>query len=322
MTVNSRQLARTWPHRRYRRYEKEMRETAAKWFEEKGLETHGRWSYCLARHDMWPQNIIRSDVVEYIGAERKRHQGEESFPLHKYLHHGLSSQAMVFNLIGPLIVRKDLEPLREACEGAGIVWPSGTVTAGFEYDDREVFNEDSGQPTSIDLVVSGEGKSLFVESKLVEKEFGGCSVFAAGDCNGANPLRRGLDQCYLHHIGRDYWNLLRQFGFASSELCSGPICPFTCYYQFFREALFSLAKGGILVLLYDGRSPVFVRTTGEEPGGLWTFLIQAIPEEHRPSFARLTIQQVVEAIDNSGRHTDWLNTFRTKYGLQPSQDGQ
>ncbi|MHA1137260.1 MAG: PGN_0703 family putative restriction endonuclease, partial [Candidatus Thorarchaeota archaeon] len=57
---------------------------------------------------------------------------------------------------------------------AGIAWPIGEVTAEFEYDDRTVFNEDSGQPTSIDLVVTGENKGIFVEAKLVEREFGGC----------------------------------------------------------------------------------------------------------------------------------------------------
>ena len=88
---------------------------------------------------------------------------------------------MVFNLVGLLIVRKDFEPLRVAMERAGMAWPTGKVTAGFEYDERTVFNEDSGQPTSIDLVISGETEGIFIEAKLVEREFGGCSVFSGGD---------------------------------------------------------------------------------------------------------------------------------------------
>ncbi len=45
----------------------------------------------------------------------------------------------------------------------------------FEYEDREVFNEGSRQPTSIDARLFGSDLNLFVEVKLQEKEFGACS---------------------------------------------------------------------------------------------------------------------------------------------------
>ena len=195
---NSRQLAQTWPFKRYKIYERELRDAAEKWFSKKGLATHASWGYCLKSLDMWPQNIICTDVAKN---ENERNRGKESYPLHKYLHHGLSSQAMAFNLVGPLIVRNDLEPLRIAIEGTGLSWPEGEVSASFEYDDRSVFNEDSGQPTSIDLVISGETERIFVEVKYTESEFGGCSVFERGNCDGRNPLVYGLSNCYLHHIG-------------------------------------------------------------------------------------------------------------------------
>lgn len=59
--------------------------------------------------------------------------------------------------------------------------------AQFEYEDRTVFNEDTGLPTSIDLVLfdTENRPKIFIESKLVEAEFGGCSVFKKGDCWGA-----------------------------------------------------------------------------------------------------------------------------------------
>ena len=88
--------------------------------------------YCLARHDLWPMNLICEDVADYIRQEQERHRGEDSFPLHKYLHHGLSSQAMAFNLIGPLIVHNDLEPLKIAIERLGVEWPGGDVEAVFD----------------------------------------------------------------------------------------------------------------------------------------------------------------------------------------------
>jgi POLQ-like helicase len=309
---NSRQLARIWPHQQYKR---DMRQIANAWFVSKGLQTNRKWSFCLANHDMWPKNVICPDVVDYIQNERKRYEGEESFPLHRFLHHGLSSQAMVFNLIGPLIVRNDLDPLKEALNEAGMGWPVGDVSAGFEYADRTVFNEVSGQPTSIDLVVSGNGPSIFIECKLVEKEFGGCSVFSGGDCDGANPLRCGLDRCYLHHIGRKYWDGMKASGFAESKLAYSPTCPFISHYQFFREALFALAKGGVFMLLHDERSPVFVRTSGDQVTGLWPSLMKTIPDEFRDRFGKVTIQQVASAVEKSGRHGDWIGEFKKKYGL-------
>ncbi|SMG64318.1 [weak similarity to] DEAH ATP-dependent helicase, partial [methanotrophic bacterial endosymbiont of Bathymodiolus sp.] len=112
---------------------------------------------------------------------------------------------------------------------------SGEVTAGFEYDDRTVFNEDSGQPTSIDLAISGETARIFIEAKLVEREFGGCSVFSGGECDGRNPVSYGVDGCYLHHIGRKYWERMNEFGLGETALGSGPICPFISYYQFFQR---------------------------------------------------------------------------------------
>ena len=313
--MNSRRLARTWPFKRYKAFERELRDAAANWFAGKGLVTHAKMHYCLESHDGWPQNIICTDVAEYIRQEHERHLGKDSFPLHKFLHHGLSSQAMVFNLVGPLIVRKDLEPLRAAIERAGMTWPIGKVTAGFEYDDRAVFNEDSGQPTSIDLVVSGETGRIFIEAKLVEREFGGCSVFSGGDCDGRNPISYGLDGCYLHHIGREYWKRMDEFGFGETVFASGPICPFVNYYQFFREVLFSLKKGGCFLLLHDERNPAFLKVSESGESGLWPFLMESVPAERAADIGRITIQQLVNAIDESSRHHDWINEFKLKYGI-------
>jgi len=45
-------------------------------------------------------------VAAYIEEEHaQREAQQQGFPLHKYTHHGLSSQAMLFNLVGSLIVR-------------------------------------------------------------------------------------------------------------------------------------------------------------------------------------------------------------------------
>ena len=213
MSMNSRQLARTWPYPRHRRFVKEVRSSAASWFQSKGYAVRKKYAYILAEWSDWPKNIILPEVASFIecAAEQQRTQGL-NFPLHKYIHHGLSSQAMLFNLIGPLLVSSDLSSLQSILEHKGVKWPIGGARAVLEYEDRSVFNEDSGQPTSIDLAIIGpdERPRIFIESKFVETEFGGCSLFSAGDCDGRNPSK-DLDLCYLHHIGRKYWLLLKKY---------------------------------------------------------------------------------------------------------------
>ena len=316
--ASSRKLAYTWPYPRRSSYEDELRQAAGAWFRKQGAAVHPRMPYLLRDFADWPRNIILSEVADFIRGEQASRQGVDAFPLHKYLHHGLSSQAMLFNLIGPLITRNDVAPLAQAFREAGVPWPAGPVTLKLEEGDRAVFNEDMGQPTSLDLAIYGAAGSapLFVEAKLSENGFGGCSVFAAGDCDGHNPAQR-LESCYLHHIGRQYWQRMVEHGVLDSQLARDTLCPFTIYYQFFRESLFAAHKGGHFVLLYDARSPVFVRQgrAGAPEMGLWPLLAGLAPAPLRARLHAVTIQQVVAALRESVRHADWVGLFGEKYGL-------
>ncbi|HZJ02723.1 MAG TPA: hypothetical protein VFE20_03420 [Thermoleophilia bacterium] len=318
-TVSSRRRAQEWPYPRHRRFEETLRKAAAAWFAERGYRCHSKYEYCLADLEKdWPKNIILPEVADYLAAERARCQAEgDCFPLHKYAHHGLSSQAMVFNLIGPLIVRNDYEPLRMALEAAGVEWPATVSRAEFEYEDRRVFNEDSGQPTSMDLVVhDGEGAPrIFIEAKLVEKEFGGCSVFWNGDCDGRNPAK-DKDLCYLHFIGRRYWELLDKYGFLEGPVGSDSARLLSSYYQFFRELLFALELGGSFVLLSDERSPTFFTHGPKGDRGLIPFLLGLVPEHLRHHVAAVSVQDVVKTAARTGRHDDWVTEFAQKYGLE------
>jgi hypothetical protein len=214
-----------------------------------------------------------------------------------------------------LIVAKDLDPLRQAFTRQGIAWPEGEVSASFEYEDRAVFNEDTGQPTSIDLGLkdsSGQPR-LFVEGKLVEKEFGGCSVFEAGDCDGRNPAHDS-SLCYLHHLGRRYWELLDKHGFLSGAIGQNATCILASYYQFFREVIFALELGGSFVLLSDERNPTFSCDSLQGKRGLMPFLLSLVPQLLHTRIATVGIQQVVAAIKSSERH-EWITGFEQKYGL-------
>jgi hypothetical protein len=270
----------------------------------------------LADWGDWPANIICPEVVTLVETERQRREArQEGFPLHKFIHHGLSSQAMVFNLIGPLIASNDVVALRSAFVEQGLPWPEGDVTSEFEFEDRKVFREDAGQPTSIDVVIrDAAGRTpLFVESKFVEKEFGGCSVFKNGDCDGRNPARE-LSACYLHHLGRRYWDLLGRWGFLNGAASTDSTCVLVNHYQFFREVLFAVESGGTFVLLSDDRSPTFFCHGPQGDRGLMPLLLGMVPEPLRKRIGHVSIQAVVASIKATGRHA-WIASFERKYGL-------
>ncbi|MCG3212647.1 MAG: hypothetical protein FOGNACKC_06317 [Anaerolineae bacterium] len=316
MPVTSRKQAATWPYPRHRDFQKKLQQVAAAWFESHGFKTNPHRPYILDRLENWPNNIILPEVAAFIAAEQQNRVSRGAgFPLHKYLHHGLSSQAMLFNLIGPLIVTADLGCLAEPFDQAGLPGPEMPLAGQFEFENRTVFNEDFGQPTSLDLVIAtaNSGPAYFIEAKLVEQEFGGCSVFQAGDCDGRNPAAE-FSLCYLHHLGRRYWTLLAKHGFLNGPFGDNATCILTTYYQFFRELLFAVELGGTFIVLYDERNPAFNRLGPHGQRGLLPFLRSLVPAALQSRLATLTIQQVVQAIEASGRHA-WIKEFKVKYGL-------
>ncbi len=306
----------SWKFPRHIHFEQALREIAANWFAEKGYPVRQKMKYILASRDDWRKNIILPEVAAYIDDQKLQHeQANLSYPLHRYLHHGLSSQAMLFNLVGPLIVRNDLKPLKSSIDGISLEWPKGEVKAEFEFENREVFREFQGQPTSIDLVIGEDLKrpNIFVESKFVEKEFGGCSLFEKGDCDGRNPAL-DLSNCYLHHIGRQYWLLMKKYSLLDGLLAKESTCIMAGYYQFFREVLMALELGGIFILLCDSRSPTFAYQARNVHRGLMPFLISLIPSHLHSKIKVLYIQEVVMAIKETDRH-EWVGEFEKKYGL-------
>ncbi len=314
--VSPRELAKSWPYEVHLDFEKRLRNAASQWFKHKGHTTH-KCGYILEKYDDWSKNIICQGVVKYIKSEReKRANNHQGFPLHKYIHHGLSSQAMLFNLVGPLIMTKqqDLSPLKIVFEKKGICWPEGELTAKFEDEDRNIFNERTQQPTSIDLVIENKDKvrGLYIEFKFAEHEFGGCSVFKNGDCDGRNPAE-DRSNCYLHHIGRKYWDLLDKYGFLNGPMGENATCFLATYYQFFREVLYALERKGVFVLLVDKRNPTFCSGRNDQRG-LFPFLKGFVPSELKNRIQMVTVQEVITAIDESGKHS-WIIDFQQKYGL-------
>jgi len=304
---------RDWPYPRHGDFEARLKQAAARWFAAKGYPVNPRQRYILDAWENWHRNIILPEVATYIdGQIAGREQRSEGFALHRSVHHGLSSQALLFNLAGPLVVSGDFEPLRAAFEEAGLPWPEEPCSATFEYEDRSVFAEYQPQPTSIDVVVRGT-PPVFIECKLVETEFGGCSVHRDGDCPAANPSR-DYSLCYLHHIGRRYWVLMEKHGLIVGPILNDSRCILASHYQFFRELVFALEGGGLFVLLHDERSPTFCFHGPQGDHGLMPLLLQMLPDDVRHRVGIVSIQRVVEQIKASGRHP-WIDEFEAKYAL-------
>ncbi|HOD62615.1 MAG TPA: hypothetical protein PKG96_11005 [Bacilli bacterium] len=313
--MNSRQKSKEWKIPRHTEFESELRNSSSEWFQKNNFQVHNKMPYCLDSLENWKNNIILAEVAAYIdNFKNESEKKNKPFPLHKYAHHGLSSQAMVFNLIGPLITRNDLNPLTDLLKLKGI--DCKINNAHFEYEDRNVFNEDTGQPTSIDLVLfdTEQKPRVFIESKLVEAEFGGCSVFTKGDCAGRNPIN-DLQECFLHFIGRKYWYLIEKYGF-NEKIKNEKICILVNYYQFFREILLSIDKDGYFVLLSDERSPVFNYQKEGKVRGLIPLLREFVPDKYKDRIILVTIQEIVNSIESTNRHNDWINEFKVKYGIK------
>ncbi len=118
---SSRKQAQTWHIPRHRDFEKQLRESNTHWFQRHDFPVNARMPYILESWEHWPRNMILEGVANYIQAEVDQRAAENrGFPLHKYIHHGLSSQAMLFNLVVPMILQQDLSPLLDVLRESGV----------------------------------------------------------------------------------------------------------------------------------------------------------------------------------------------------------
>lgn len=204
----------------------------ANYFINRQVPVSSKYPYIIHSRNNWDLNIIDPRVVQYIkGIASAKQSQRKPFPLHKYIHHGLSSQAFLFNLICPVVIDSRYDVITDVLSAAGAS-PRGVVNdVHFEVEDRSIFSETTGQPTSIDLVIeTSEQEKYFVEFKFTEAEFGGCSLYSNGDCDGCNPCSN-LDMCILHDMGRQYWNKMNQHGLITQVVQNESRCPFIDLYQ-------------------------------------------------------------------------------------------
>ncbi len=303
----------TWPFPHGKKWEVDLRRQLGEYFKSKKskdprFSISSRYSYILAKHSDWHQNIILDRVAQYFDKEIT----ERHFALHKYAHHGLSSQAFLFNLLGPLVVDKKWHIFDEILRHAGIHLSANITNAKFELEDPEVFNEVKGQPTSIDLCLyTVDIEKIFIEFKFTEKNFGGCSVFNDGDCDGSNPANN-FNLCYLHHIGRLYWQLMKNYKLLTKQIKNGFQCPFSTLYQIYRLILFALEKNGHFLLLYDDRNPSFLVERDDIRRGLFNRVYESLPHKVQNKCHVLSVQSILPILQKH-HELDWTNELKEKY---------
>ena len=287
---------------------KTLRKQAAQYFKSKGCAT-ARCGYILASRADWPKNIILRKVADYIESKKRQAQiNGRSFPLHKYIHHGLSSQACLFNLLGPLLVDGDYVTLKGILELSGLPLSGAITSAEFEFEDRKIFAESRGQPSSIDLhVKTDDDEAVFAEFKFTEVGFGSCSLYRKGRCDGANP-RNDLNSCCLHKMGRTYMALMNRYGLLGGS----DSCPFTEFYQAYRVLLCALENDGCFLLICDERNPAFWGCGEEVTGEVYVRFRELLPPGIADKVFVLSIQRIVEHLEKHLKPS-WLLEFRRKY---------
>lgn len=277
-----------------------VKASTAAWFSSRRIPVHAKWPHVLRSKDEWHRNIIDPDVAAHLA----------STPLHKSVHYGTSSQALLFNLVGAMLlpgVDGGLEPLRQALRKHTIPWPVGSVNALLEYQDRRVMNETCLSPTSVDLAIRSRETpeaGLYIECKFTETGFGGCSN-ARDECGLAHPMDGGVT-CYYTEQGIGYWDALERLGFYDT-LPRGGGCPLRRDYQFYRMVLFAVLQRGRFVLLYDERNRRIAAHLDR--------LRETVPPACQEAIGALTVQDVLEECGKWQAHTSWLPFFREKYGL-------
>jgi hypothetical protein len=301
-----------WAYPQYKNFRRQQNQIATNWFLKKMYPIQNKYPFILQDISEWKKNIILPEVADFIQNTKAAYEKEKKpFPLHKYIHHGLSSQAMLFNLIGDSVRKKDRAFFTKIFNFPDIIIDENSEFL-FEFSDRDVFHENQQQPTSFDFVVKGTtGRNIFLEAKYVETEFGKCSTIEGGECDGQNPAN-DQDLCYLTHKGRTYWELMKHYK-LDKVYENSPICPLAIYYQFYREFMFALERNGYYLILYDKRNPAFLKSGPVGPRGLIPTLLNSVPPDLKPFIKTMHIQDVVDTLDRSGYM--WVDDFREKYGI-------
>ncbi len=284
-----------------------MQKVAKNYFKARKYNVDKSHPYILESPEDWQKNIILSEVAEWIKLKE--------YKLHRWIHNGLSSQAMLFNLIGPLVVKNEYKSILNILDLDDVAKPEKGVIGIYEYENAAILNERKGQPTSIDFALLNKSAgSIFIEAKFTESEFGKCSKFKQCNCDKVNPMIND-SKCYYYSQGMFYWPLLQEHNILNEEQKNAKLCPLADHYQFYRELLFAVEQQGYFVLIYDERNPYFVNQYKGEYEGIFTRLCSSLPEEICKRVSAISIQKLFNSIKTLHEQSVWTKEFAEKYGM-------
>lgn len=301
-----------WPYSRRSGWIGAQRRTVTAYFKKRNIPVNSS-GYILADRTAWEGNLVDAALKLWLlELQRERQAKGNAFPIHKWIHHGLSSQALLVNLLGPVLRERRWDVMDEVLKQAKLPLAGRIMSVDLEHENRDVFDEHRGQPTSFDLACDTDANErVFIEFKFTEAEFGGCSIFQKGDCDGANAAT-DHSSCYLHHIGRGYWDAMDRHGLTAT-VRSDATCPFAYLYQAYRELLFALERGGNYLLIYDARNSAFVSPGPVGARGLWPRWRASLPAHIQALTFSITIQQVADILEQLG--CGWIAELREKHDL-------
>lgn len=240
-----------------------------------------------------------------------------------------SSQALTQSVFGALHAfdRLDLlEDVRAECERPAFFKDHRSWTLDFEHEVRCLGEKQSR--TSIDVLLSTPQRSVAIECKFTEQEFGTCSRTDRKQypdlnkyCDGNYLVQGGRrHRCALTEIGRLYWEHLPHLFDWSADRDHVP-CPFKDVYQLARNALVAALTPdgkpnrtiGHALVVYDARNPEF--QGGGEAQRQWN---QAVAACRMPGFLRrLSWQRLMTAITRAPELEYLVKDVTEKYGIEP-----
>ena len=290
-----------------------------------GVSRHGRPPVLAKRFASYnvlapPDRPKASAIRHYIPVDQR----------HRWFCSLKSSQALtqsVFGAVRAFDLMHVLQNVSAECGRPAFFENHHDATLDFEY---EVDCLGEPRPTNIDVLLSTSGKSVAIECKFTEREFGSCSrprlrpgdeTYDEQHCDGNYRLQRGrCNRCALTEVGIRYWDYLPRLFTWDGSIDLVP-CPFKDVYQLARNALaavltpdgnLDLTKGHALVV-YDARNPEF-RNDGKAERQ-WRAATAAcrVPGLIR----RLSWQRLMSVLIHAPELAYLVDGVRRKYGIKP-----
>lgn len=276
------------------------------------------------KHEAW-RNIILPTSVD-CSTKRNVMSTLPEAKRHRWFGSMNSSQALAQSVFGNLIASENIQLLSGLLDDNGLpaFFPEiGDAALWLEHDVKTL-NEP--RPTSVDVWICGE-KTIAVECKLTEAEFGMCSRTKLNPdeepdyCNGSYSVQMNRDsRCALTEKDIQYWHHIPHlFNWPADQDMRS--CAFGANYQLVRNVLAACVNsdgsvstnGRHTLVIYDERNPAF------QSGGLahkqWHETIAAL--KYPDLLRRCSWQRLAGLLANESTFEWLVEKINEKYGVAP-----